>query len=71
MSIKHNKSENNLTRRSIARINICTRVGTSINMYISMGVDIANKTTNISSRRVIHMHTRISFAIHASISITF
>ena len=71
MSIKHNKSENNLTRRSNTRINICTRVGTSINMYINMGVDVANKTTNISSRRVIHMHTRISFAIRATISIAF
>ena len=51
-------------------MNICTRIGTSINMYISMGVNIANKTTTISNRRVIHMHTRISVAIHASISIS-
>ena len=70
MSIKHHKSKNNLTRRSNTQINICTRIGTSINMYISMGVNIANKTTTISNRRVIHMHTRISVAIHASISIS-
>ena len=42
MSIKHNKNKNNLPRRSNTRINICTRIGTSISMYISMGVDIAN-----------------------------